>query len=476
MGLSGKLALSIAYSMSDTPLDWPRLFSVPSLADWEAVIRKELKQAVYEETLHYTLPGGQTLPAAVSRANARILSDLPTPGFPGWELVQGCTLPDDAELLPLNQTLLFLLEHGAEALSFRLPYAEVFAPAVAPTRDYQQVLETALQGVFPGYIRLHFYAGMQSEALLDALAAWMQRHGHDTRSQRGIWTWDPLSLGMWRGQLDPAHQAAYRAFAGKLAATFPAMTLAASNAYLLNACGANPVQELAMGLATLFEQGPANRPQGIRLAAGRNFLLEIAKFRAVPVLWQRLAPRYAPHLAAQPLEVLAATSLWNQAVTDPYNNLVRNTLQAMAAVLGGAQAVEVQPHNVLFEKNDPMGMRLAKNIQLLFKEESHLAQVADPARGAYVIESLTTSIVDAAEAMVAHIQQQGGMTAVVRNGWAAQEINGAKERFMHSYAQQQEVAVGVNKYVTSEPRPMPAVFNARVATPDFPTITPIRLS
>lgn len=476
MGLSGKLPLLIAILMPDTHIDWEGLFSTPSLADWEAVIRKELKQAVYEDTLHYGLPGGHALPAAVSAANARLLPDLPAPGFPGWELVQGCTLSDSAELQSLNQTLLFLLEHGAEALSFRLPYAEVFAPAVAPTRDNQQELEIALQGVIPGYIRLHFYAGMQSEAMLDALAAWMHRHGHNASTQRGTWTWDPLSLGMWRGQLDPAHQEAFLAFANKLATTFPAMTLAASNAYLLNACGANPVQELAMGLATLFEQGPANRPQGIRLAAGRNFLLEIAKFRAVPVLWQRLAPRYAPQLASQPLEVLAATSLWNQAVTDPYNNLVRNTLQAMAAVLGGAQAVEVQPHNVLFEKNDPMGMRLAKNIQLLFKEESHLAQVADPARGAYVIESMTTSIVAAVEAMVADIVQQGGMAAVVRSGWAAQEINGAKARFLHSYAQQQEVAVGVNKYVTSEPRPMPAVFNARVAAPEFPTITPIRLS
>ncbi|MBX3101754.1 MAG: hypothetical protein KF690_04545 [Bacteroidetes bacterium] len=460
--------------MQLSPLNWPADFAQPTLEDWVAVIRKELKQAVYEDTLIYELPGGGRLPAAVTAASARRLPDLPAPGWPGWELAQAVTLGTE-DLPALNQALLFLLEHGAEALFIRLPYAEVFQEG-APVRDYLAALDTVLKGVIPGYIRLHFYAGAQTPYLMKAFVQWMQQNGHDPATQQGTFIWDPLSLAMWAGHRNASAEADLQQFARDLSRQLPAMTLGTSNAYLYSASGATPVQELAFGLCALFAQAQPALQQAIRVSAGKHFLLELAKFRALPVLWQRLAPRHAPHLADALLEVQASTALWNQAATDPHNNLVRNTLQALSAVLGGARVVDVQPHNQLTERNDAMGLRLAKNIQLLFKEESHLAQVADPARGSYVLESLTTSIVEATEALADQVMAQGGMWAAATNGWAARQINEAKARLLEAFAQKQEVVVGVNKYVTSEPRSMPPVFNPRVPAPEFPTIAPLRLS
>ncbi|MFN8922928.1 MAG: methylmalonyl-CoA mutase family protein [Sphingobacteriia bacterium] len=449
-------------------------FDTATLADWKRQIELELKGGQYSDRMHYRLRGG-----LVAEAVGHPETQVVTPGYlaperADWVLQQSFVLAGD--LVALNRLILQQLVQGTEAICLRLPYHEAFL--TEPERDYLPMLETVLNGVLPGYIAISFHAGMQGSYVLGAYIKWLQQHGHDPATVTGAFLWDPYTLAAWSGHWDDADVEQAKDFGLNLQQLLPGYSWQAVDGYFYNACGATGVQELAYALCALLELGQPNSDNHLhlRLASSRNLMTEVAKLRAVRSLWQRLAQQYRPELTDTPIRLTVVSALWPLAQADPHNNLVRNTLQAIAGVWGGADYLDLQPYNQLNELNDAFGLRLAKNIQLLLKEESHQNQVIDPTAGSYTLEQLTHATLEAAHQLAAEILATGGLATRLKTSKLQNEMAAERERLISRFDTGSEVIVGVNKYKSGEEQPAPVpAFRPAVAQPNIERITPIRL-
>jgi len=151
--------------------------------------------------------------------------------------------------------------------------------------------------------------------------------------------------------------------------------------------------------------------------------MEIAKLRAARMLWTRIAEQYKPHNPESlKVAIHATTGTWNKSVYDPYVNLLRLTTECMSAAIGGANAITVLPFNNTYKETDEFSARIARNIQIILKEEAYLDKVIDPAAGSYYIESLTDEIAQISWNKFREIEESGGMITVMENGSVKKDI------------------------------------------------------
>lgn len=198
--------------------------------------------------------------------------------------------------------------------------------------------------------------------------------------------------------------------------------------------GATAVQELGYALASASDQMASGQAvSGLLFAIGSNYFFEIAKLRAARMLFARLAGAYEQPAA---VKIYAVTALSNKSIYDPYTNLLRATTESLSAVIGGCDALQVQPAG--------FAGRLAKNVQLILKEEAHLDKVADPAGGSYYVEALTDSLSREAWKVFQQVEAEGGFAQAAASVEAAITVSRlAKER---AIASRRRVMVGVNNY------------------------------
>jgi len=198
--------------------------------------------------------------------------------------------------------------------------------------------------------------------------------------------------------------------------------------------GATAVQELAFVLAEASDRLAEGRPpSGLAFAVGSVYFMEIAKLRAARMLYARLAECYG---ASPGIRIHAVTALSNKSIYDPWTNLLRSTTEALSAVLGGADSLHVQAAGY--------PARLARNVQLILKEEAHLDKVADPAGGSWFIESLTASLAAEAWKLFQQVESLGGYARAQEFVQAA--IRSAREAKEKEFASRRRVMVGVNNY------------------------------
>ncbi|WP_210487387.1 methylmalonyl-CoA mutase subunit beta [Rufibacter aurantiacus] len=222
--------------------------------------------------------------------------------------------------------------------------------------------------------------------------------------------------------------------------------------------GATLVQELAITLAIavcytngLTQQGlPAEsvfRNMQFHLTAGTNYFFEIAKFRAIRLLWAKVVEAYeVPTEAASALRVHASTSRWHQTTLDPHTNLLRHTTEMMSAILGGVNSLEVEPFDSTFRQDNEFSERIARNIPIILKEEAYLDQAIDPAAGSYYIEYLTRQIALKAWALFQEIEAQGGFIPASNAGFIQELIKETSSQKFKDIASAKEVIVGTNKF------------------------------
>lgn len=175
--------------------------------------------------------------------------------------------------------------------------------------------------------------------------------------------------------------------------------------------------------------------------------MEVAKLRAARVLWATAMQQFAPKKESSLLlRTHCQTSGWSLAAQDPYNNIIRTTIEAMAAVLGGTQSLHTNSFDEALGLPTETSARVARNTQLIIAEESHVTKVADPLGGSYYVESLTQSLVAEASALIAEVEQMGGMTKAIQAGIPKMRIEASAARRQALIDQGKEVIVGVNKY------------------------------
>ena len=229
--------------------------------------------------------------------------------------------------------------------------------------------------------------------------------------------------------------------------------------YHMQEAGATAVQELAYTLADGVEYVRAALSAGLEIdqfaprlsfffGIGMNFFMEVAKLRAARLLWATLVSElFDPR---DPRSLMLRTHCQTSGVSltsaDPYNNIIRTTIEAMAAVMGGTQSLHTNSFDEALALPTDFSARIARNTQLVLREEAGLTQVVDPLGGSYYVESLTASIVDAARTLIDEVEELGGMTAAVASGLPKRRIEEAAARHQARVDGNQDVVVGVNRY------------------------------
>ena len=228
--------------------------------------------------------------------------------------------------------------------------------------------------------------------------------------------------------------------------------------YHMQEAGANQALELAFTLADGKEYVKTAIGKGLDVdafagrlsffwAIGMNFYLEVAKMRAARLLWCRIMTGFeAKNPKSLMLRTHCQTSGWSLTEQDPYNNIVRTTIEAMAAVFGGTQSLHTNSFDEAIALPTEFSSRIARNTQLIIQEESHITAVVDPWAGSYMMEKLTQDMADAAWAIIQEVEAMGGMTKAVDSGWAKLKIEAAAAEKQARIDSGRDVIVGVNKY------------------------------
>lgn len=245
---------------------------------------------------------------------------------------------------------------------------------------------------------------------------------------------------------------------GYCSANMPKFNTISISGYHMQEAGATQVQELAFTLADGKQYVRAALDAGLNVddfaprlsfffAIGMNFFMEVAKLRAARLLWHRIMSEFG---ATNPKSLMLRTHCQTSGVSltekDPYNNVIRTTLEALAAVLGGTQSLHTNALDEAIALPTDFSARIARNTQLVIQEESGVTNVIDPLGGSYYIESLTHSLAEAAWAKIQEVEEMGGMTKAVESAMPKLEIEEAAARKQARIDRGEEVVVGVNKY------------------------------
>ena len=230
------------------------------------------------------------------------------------------------------------------------------------------------------------------------------------------------------------------------------------SAGIFSNAGSTIVEELAFALsagndylARLTDAGvdadTAARKLRFSFSVTSNYFMEIAKFRAARMLWANIVKGYAPAKnCACKMMIHARTADWNQPVYDPYVNMLRGTTEAMSATIAGVHSLEVTPFDAAFENPTEFSKRIARNVELLLKNESHFDQVVDPAGGSYYVENLTQSIAAEAWKLFLEIEEKGGYTAASKAGFVKERIAASAAAKDKAIATRRQTLLGANQY------------------------------
>lgn len=234
-------------------------------------------------------------------------------------------------------------------------------------------------------------------------------------------------------------------------------TISISGYHMMEA-GANSVLQCAFTLADGVEYVRAAIKAGLDIDAfaprlsfffgvGMNFFMEIAMLRAARFLWHRLISQFNPKdPRSSMLRTHVQTSGWSLTAQDPYNNVIRTTLEALAAALGGTQSLHTNSFDEAVGLPTDFSARIARNTQLVIQEESKICHVVDPLGGSYYVEALTNQIVDEAQKIIDEVEKMGGMAKAIGTGWPKMRIEESAARRQAQIDRGSEVIVGVNKY------------------------------
>ncbi|MCC6234747.1 MAG: acyl-CoA mutase large subunit family protein [Verrucomicrobiales bacterium] len=468
---------------SENPTRLLSEFPPVTMEHWRTLVEAELKGAPFDKKMFSATHEGVTLrPLYVAEDLAKLthLGALPgsypfvrgtsSAGFAGrpWEVSQEIAGPSPTEF---NDAAHASLARGVTALNLVLDRAtrqgadpdsalpeEVGAGGVSLSTldDLVRAFEGLDWQTTPVFVRSGASA-MPFAALLVALA---RRRGWDLAQLRGCIEMDPLGVLAHEGRLAQSLDAAYREMASltQWAATHaPRLQTVCVHGRAWHEAGGQAVQELAFTLAMAVEylREMTTRGLAVRVVAprvrlaftvGSQFFMEIAKLRAARMLWAKAVSVLGGDDAAQRASLHVRTAHFNKTRYDAHVNLLRTTVESLAAVLGGCDSLQVGRFDEVLRGDNEFAQRVARNQQLLLKHECHLAGVADPAGGSWYVESLTAELAEKAWAMFQEIERQGGMHRAMAAGWPQAQVEAVQAKRREQVERRRESVVGVNVY------------------------------
>lgn len=435
-------------------------FPPVSTGQWEEKIQADLKGADYEKRLVWKSPEGLKVRPYYRSEH---LDGLPHVGvLPGqppyvrgprekgneWVIRQDF-VEEDVQLA--NALARQSIEKGVQAVGLN-------ASAVNSREHMMRLLE----GIDPAVTGIHLLHGKDYPALLDLLL-----EVKPAEKLQGSLNFDPLAYFLlygkfYGGQQGDMEQA--KELLERCRELPPGFYPLAVNAQHIHNAGGSAVQEMAFALAQAVEYLSALTGMGLSVdeiaprmqftfAVGSSYFMEIAKVRAVRMLWHQVVAQYKPaRPESSKMRVHVCTSNWNKSVYDPYVNMLRTTTEAMAASVGGADSVTVEPFDKAFRKPSEFSYRMARNQQIILKHEAYFNKVADPAAGSYYIEQLTDSLAQAAWKLFLEVEDQGGFVRSVHDGFVRSSVEDTCQQRDMAIAMRKKVFVGTNLYPNTEER------------------------
>jgi len=321
-------------------------------------------------------------------------------------------------------------------------------------------LETLFAGIDPTRHPLFMACGASALPMISMMMAFLDRVGAKRSDLHGWVTADPLGQLIGEGRLPLPLATAFDHMKACCDWSGGCKTILASG-IPYHEGGANAVQELAFTLSTavayveqMLDRGleiDTIAPQiGFEFGIGPHFFMEISKIRAARTLWANVVSAYGGNAASQRMGVAARTSLFNHSGLDPHVNMLRATTSSLSAVLGGVDALHVASFDESFRESDRFSRRIARNIQLILREESHLDLPIDPAAGSHFVEWLTNQLAREAWSKFRGIQTNGGMVKAIGDGLPQTAVAETAARRADDLARRRAVLVGTNAYVNPE--------------------------
>jgi methylmalonyl-CoA mutase len=458
-----KVIFAPVFNLSKMNKTSGRLFSefppVTTL-EWEEKIAADLKGKDYEKTLVWKTNEGFPVKPYYRNENLPGLDFLTAmPGvFPfvrgnsavnNWLIRQDITVGDFTEA---NKKALEILGKGATSIGFIL---KCNTPADANS------LAILLKDICPEAAEINFVTSCNNTGVTQVFSNFIASGNWDADKVISSALYDPLSDWMLKGAFpEDGRKSAFARLKSLIesASGLPRHRVVGIDGKLFGNCGATAVQELAFSLAMgseylsqLTESGvPAGEAaQRIKfnLSVGNNYFIEIAKFRAGRLLWAHLVKAFGPEQDSScQMTVHAETASYQMAVYDPYVNLLRTQTEAMAAALGGVHSIAVNPFDAIYSTSTDFSERIARNQQILLKEEAHIGRVTDPAGGSYYIEILTARVAEQTWKLFLETEERGGFVAAFREGFIQKQVKETAARRNMNFSLRRENLLGVNQF------------------------------
>ena len=440
-------------------------FPAITTSEWEEKIHDDLKGADYEKRLIWqTLEGLKIRPYYRSEdlENIKHVKTLPNE----YPFVRGRKIKgndwviredfEDENPVDANKKALKALGKGTQAIGFN-------AREISDQTGLKQLLE----GIDISEIAVNFLHSKNYLTLYHHFVSLLQKSAQKAVEAKGSLNFDPLGYFLLYGKFYKTADDNYNESIELLqiaSEATPEFRIINVNVQHFHNAGANIVQELAFALAQGNEYLAALTERGISvdelaprmqftIAVGSNYFLEIGKLRAVKMLWAKIVEQYKPQsVESMKMNIHAVTSGWNKSIYDPHVNMLRTTTEVMAAAIGGVDSMTVQPFDSTFKKPDEFSSRVARNQQIILKNESYLDKVADAAAGSYYIENITDAIADAAWKLFVELEKMGGFVKAVESGFIKSEIDKTCQKRDMDIAMRKQVFVGVNQYPNLQER------------------------
>jgi methylmalonyl-CoA mutase len=474
--------------MNDTEETFAATFPPASMAQWRAIVDKALKGVPFEKKLVTRLYEGiavQPLYTAEDWAAAGDPSGFPgqSPftrgghasgaGTDGWAVLteHGAGGAEQA-----NKAILTDLMRGATAIKLSVDRPEKPGIAIDTLDD----LDRVLKDVLPEYAPLSLEAGSNAFAAAAVLAAFWRQRDLAAEKARGAFEADPIGTLAATGTLREslAHALSRLAeLAVWTSAHYPNVTAVGIDSSPYYEAGATETQDLAAAMSTGvaylkaltaggLDVDSALRQMSFTVSVGCDQFLTIAKLRAARRLWARIAEACGASEAARAMTLHARTARRIMSQRDPWVNMLRTTVAGFAAGAGGADSVTILPFDAALGIPDDFGRRIARNTQILLKEESSVARVTDPAGGSWYVETLTEQLAQAAWTQFQAIEARGGIAAVLLDGSFAAEIASAWAERRKNIARRKDSLTGTSEFPNIDEKPVPR----DAATPRAPSV------
>jgi len=348
----------------------------------------------------------------------------------GWLVRQNIEVND---YRAANKKALTVLMKGIDSLGFQINDPESVS---------KSNFEDLLKDIHIEIIEVNFLCNGKAKEILDIIKEIVSERGLKPAEIKGAVEADPLGRLMANGTLCvPVNEGFdYLASLTSSAAVLPEFKTIHINAGNFSNAGAGIVQELAYGLssgneylAQLTSRGvdPVLAASKIRFsfATGPDYFMEIAKLRAARLLWSLVLKGYIPDGYEELcMNIHCVTGRWNKSLNDPHVNMLRTQTEAMSAILGGTDSLTVEPFDTVSGKPDEFSERIARNQQLILKEEAYFDKVADPAAGSYYIENLTNMIAEKCWELFIELEESGGFLSVLESGYISEKLSQSADK------------------------------------------------